>query len=218
MSVAKKKAKGQSTKAKAPKVLTPEDVIHFREDSLFKRLGEENRQQVYAWLTEDGLGPEKIAEKIQSSLGITTSPAAVSEMARRCGLGYRLTRATRESDAQAAMLPADMEARTRQRLRQQYYDAIFENLSRKELLAFMQFELSEKQHEANVAHTQKQIAQKDTALKQKDRALQQSERRVKLLEANAQEAKKLLTDATKKVGKGTTAETIRRIEEAARLL
>lgn len=198
----------------------------WRKGSLGHKLGtDERRYQVWCWRREDGLGPEEVAAKIQKVYDIKTSAAAVSTMLKEGGLVIRVKSAGLLADRQADALPEDIEETVRRRLRQQFYDAAFENLSKDELITFMRYELSEKMHEHEVNKTTKVLAQKDEAirqkdvsLKQKDKALQQSERRVKLLEANAQEAKKLLTEATSKAGKGTTAETIRRIEEAARLL
>ena len=205
----------------------PNDKL-FRKDSLYARLKtDEAREQVFAWMAVDCLGPKDTAAKIQETFDVTTSAAAVHEMVARCGLAWRIQQAAKMAADQEKALPADIEEVTRLRLRQQYRDAIFENLSRGELLAFKQHDLAEQKFAADVERTKvelkqkdKALTQKDTALKQKDRALQQSERRVKMLEATAKDAKEKLKALTtgKTKAKGLTPETMRRIEEAAKLL
>lgn len=200
----------------------------FRSDSLFARLKTtEAREQVFAWMAEDCLGPEQTAKRIASEFGVATSAAAVCELQKRCGLGWRLQRATQLAKQAAADLPADLEESTRLRMRQLLADSKFENLSRQEVLAFASFDLQEEKFRADVARTQAELKQKDVALKQrdvalkqKDRSLQQSDRRVKLLESNAAAAKKLLVGITKGKGKsrGLTAKSLKEIEEAAKLL
>lgn len=205
----------------------PSNPKIFRSDSLYARLKTtENREQVFAWIAEDCLGPEKVAELIRDKFDVTTSAAAVCEMQRRCGLVWRIQRSAALALDQEKELPEDIDNVTRLRLRQQYRDAVFENLTRQELLAFAQHDLQVRRFEADVARTEKELAQKDTALKQKDvalkqkdRSLQQSERRVKLLEFNANQAKEKLKAITKGgKGKGLSAATLKEIEEAAKLL
>lgn len=55
-------------------------------------------------------------------------------------------------------------------------------------------------------------------LRLKAKALEHDSRKLKLLEARAEEAKKLLTDASAAARGGLTEETLQRMEEAARLL
>lgn len=125
---------------------------------------------------------------------------------------YNRATAQAESEAAQKTTPEEREAL----ILRNYMALVADTEDTEEFLAVMDRCIKSRDSVAAVSFGKKKLQQKDAEIAQKTRALDHSERRVALLEDNAAKAKAAL-ETVKKTG-GLTAETLRQIEEAARLL
>jgi hypothetical protein len=168
-----------------------------RPDSLYAKLKPAQREELLLLLLEQGGSYEDGVAKL-SAWGVSSSAAALSRFVSRHGLPWRLDRARAAAEETKSSLPKDWEAEKARGLALKSYELTFRDLSAKEWVMLKQIEIREREQK----------------LKESD--LELKERRVKLLEDNQREAKKRL-EGIKSKG-GLTPETLKQIEEAAKLL
>jgi hypothetical protein len=138
--------------------------------------------------------------------GVVASLGAIHTLHRSSEASeWRFAEAARAREAMRASLPADLDQQIRESLLQQRFNAVMGELSHKELMDHM---AAEQAAEA--------LKLKERALDQKDQDLAQRDRRIRLLEDNQARAKAAL-EGIKSKG-GLTPETLKQIEEAAKLL
>ena len=172
-----------------------------RSDSLFAKLKPAQREELLTLLVEQGAG---LADGLAllEKWGLRASYASLSRFISSHGMGWRIDRAKAAAQATRGQLPKDWETERKRALAQKEFELTFRDLSAKEWYMLKSAELDERQMRLK---EMVEPAKLDIA-----------SRRVALLEENAAKAKAAL-EGLKSKG-GLTAETLRTIEEAAKLL
>lgn len=156
------------------------------------------------WLSERPTFKERLEWLVEN--GVKASTGAIHNLHRSPEASeWRFAEAAKAREAMRQSLPADISEQIRESLMQQRFNAVMGELSHKELMDHMAAE-----------QTAEALKLKQRALDQKDEDLRQRDRRITLLEDNAAKAKAAL-EGIKSKG-GLTQETLKQIEEAARLL
>ena len=172
-----------------------------RSDSLFAKLKPAQREELFTLLVEQGAG---LADGITllKKWGVSSSAPALSRFISSHGMSWRIDRAKAAAQATRGQLPKDWETERKRALAQKEFELTFRDLSAKEWYMLKSAELDERQMRL------KELVE--------PAKLEIASRRVALLEENAAKAKAAL-EGLKSKG-GLTAETLRTIEEAAKLL
>lgn len=135
-----------------------------------------------------------------------TSAGAIHNLHRSPeAAAWRAAEAAAARAVMEANLPEDLDGTIRKALLDQRFSAALGELSHRELMDHLRIE-----------HEGEMLRLRERRLDQQEEDLKQRDRRIRLLEENAAKAKATL-EAVKSKG-GLTAETLRRIEEAAGLL
>lgn len=199
-----------------------------RRDAVLKNIpeGDPRREQIAEWLAADGW--ESCAQQCYSQLGISVDGKPVSR-----SMVYEAVKFWRQQEhfasmlqraANQAQLMSEQKEMTAVEI-QQATDAVFVAMAAEEAEAsgnskdlrewrYLQIRAQEASGNARIAELK--LQQKDKQIAQAERNLGLAERRVKLLEDNAAKAKAALEQV--KTAGGMTPETLKIIEEAARLL
>lgn len=188
-----------------------------RPESLWAHLKTpENRDQVLEWLITEGVSYEECSARCAEHFGLSPSPGALKTFYESHGFTWKIELAKIAAERSKHLLPADWEAQKKMGLAQREFEMAFRELSVKEVYALKSLELEQERLRLNAEFGKKKLEQKDTQLAQAQQSLALTERRVKLLEENQAKAKAAL-EQVKSAG-GMTPETLKIIEEAAKLL
>jgi hypothetical protein len=133
----------------------------------------------------------KAALALCEKWGVGTSISSVSRLVSSYGLHWRIQRAKEAAEASEKSSPADIEGKIRRGLSQREFEKVYGELTVKEIVALKRCELAASKLEVD-------------------------KRKLALLEAKMAEAKSKL-ESVKSKG-GLTPETLKEIEEAAKLL
>jgi hypothetical protein len=177
-----------------------------RSDSLAARLKRADLfDEYFAWWLQERPSFACRLEWLEKH-GCTGTAGALHRLHRSSEAAqWRMAEAAKARAVMDANLPPDIDITIRKALLDQRFNAAMGELSHKELMDHLSIE----------TETEK-LKLKERALNQKDQDLALAERRVEMLEANATQAKAAL-EGIKSKG-GLTPETLRQIEEAAKLL
>ncbi|HSI14611.1 MAG TPA: hypothetical protein VK961_21345 [Chthoniobacter sp.] len=148
-------------------------------DSLWGALGTETRRRaVCDWLFGLGLTNTKCARQIEETFGIRTTPSAVRFFYQQHSFLWKIGQAKSQAEIEKGQLPSNWEARIREALAQRRFEAVYQALTDKQILAFEKLDLEKRKVD----------------LKASEVFL--TERRLILLEKKMQDAQSTLQDST----------------------
>lgn len=151
----------------------------IRADSLWAALGTETRRRaVCDWLFGHGLTNTKCAQQIEETFGIRTTPSAVKFFYQQHSFLWKIGQAKSQAEIEKGQLPSNWEARIREALAQRRFEAVYQALTDKQVIAFEKLDLEKRKVD----------------LKASEVFL--TERRLILLEKKMQDAQSTLQDST----------------------
>jgi hypothetical protein len=178
-----------------------------RSDSKLDALDMDQQRQLCEWLLTPGLNYERVKELVFEKFNVSTSGAALSKFYQSYVGSYVLERRRQavglatEIGAELKRAPGEFSAQTIDALEQKAFE-LAQNpmVDPREVKAIFSLVLKAR----------------DQSLKERD--IEIKLRRLELLETNAESAKAKLTDAIAKSGSSISKDTLRTLEEAAKLL
>ena len=165
-----------------------------RSDSLYAKLTPEQRDTLLEWLVIEAVSYQVAADRMTELWGVEVSIGAVCAFFSRHGFAWRLEQAKAKANDKATMLPKDFEAKKKAALAQREFEAVFADLSAKEIIAFRQLE-----NEERIVRLKEQL---------EPRKVEIAERRITLLEEREAKARETLSDPA-----STSAEKEARMKE-----
>jgi len=166
----------------------------IRSDSLYAKLTPEQRDTLLEWLVIEAVSYQVAADRMTEFWGVEVSIGAVCAFFSRHGFAWRLEQAKAKANDKATSLPKDFEAKKKAALAQREFEAVFQDLTTKEIIALRQLENDER-----IVRLKEKIEPRKLAI---------AERRVKLLEDREAKVKATLADPA-----ATSAEKESRMRE-----
>ncbi|EDY16695.1 hypothetical protein CfE428DRAFT_5808 [Chthoniobacter flavus Ellin428] len=116
-----------------------------RSDSLWAALKtEENRSQVFEWLILEGISYEDCAARCAESFGFSPSTGALATFYKDHAFAWKIERAKLQAEEEKGKLPGDWEERVREALAQRRFEASFQELSQKQIIALERLDLDKR--------------------------------------------------------------------------
>lgn len=145
-----------------------------RSDSLYARLKPEQRELLFEWLLDEGIGNEEAAARCAEHFGLQPSESALSGFLKRHGFEWRMDRAKELANDKATSLPKDYDAKKRAALAQREFEKAFNDLSLAEVIALQRLELDRQiaSDQGRIATERLKIAQAKLEQKDRDHALE----------------------------------------------
>jgi hypothetical protein len=113
----------------------------IRSDSLYAKLSKEQRDLLFEWLYDEGIGHEEASTRCAEHFGLQPSESALSGFLTQHGFAWRMDRAKELANDKATSLPKDFDAKKKAALAQREFERAFHNLSTQEVIALQRLDL-----------------------------------------------------------------------------
>ncbi len=124
----------------------------IRSDSLYAQLKPEQRDLLFEWLLDEGIGYEEAALRCAEHFGLSPVPSSLSAFLKQHGFAWRMDRAKELANDKATKLPKDFDAKKKTALAQREFEKAFHDLSTSEVIALQRLDL-----DRQIAKTQGEI-------------------------------------------------------------
>jgi len=124
----------------------------IRSDSLFALLKPEQRDLLFEWLLDEGIGYEEAALRCAEQFGLQPAASALCGFLKQHGFHWRMERAKEIANDKATSLPKDFDAKKKAALAQREFEKACNELNTSEIIALQRLDL-----DRQIARTQGEI-------------------------------------------------------------
>jgi len=124
----------------------------IRSDSLYAQLKPEQRDLLFSWLLDEGIGLEEASARCAEQFGLQPAESSLSGFLRQHGFVWRMDRAKEIANDKATKLPKDFDAKKRTMLAQREFEVASHDLNGSQIIALQRLDL-----DRQIAETQGKI-------------------------------------------------------------
>jgi ribosomal protein L14E/L6E/L27E len=113
----------------------------IRSDSLYAKLTPDQRDLLFEWLCDEGIGHEEASARCAEQFGLQPSESALSGYLKQHGFAWRMDRAKEMANDKATSLPKDYDAKKKTALAQREFEKAYHDLTTQEVIALQRLDL-----------------------------------------------------------------------------
>jgi|GEM_PF-7060540 len=118
--------------------------MKINSNSLYSRMGKALRDEFYPWYLAENPSYDEMLAWFEAR-GVGASNGSVFTLVNRHIATWKIDQAVLASDEEVAALPADVDGRTRERLRAMKFDLVMSDLSAQQKMAYLAYDLKERE-------------------------------------------------------------------------
>lgn len=130
-----------------------------------------NRDQVFQWLIVEGISYEACSARCLESFGFSPSVGKLRTFYKTDAFEWKIEQAKIQANNEKGLLPKDFEERYREGLAQRRFEAVFNELSEKQIIALERLELDKERLKLKAAFDTKKLQQMQERIRQKDQEI-----------------------------------------------